>query len=150
MQLDPDFSEFIACCVANDVRFLIVGGYALAAHGHPRYTKDLDVWILADPENAEHLLAALDCFGFGSLGVSAIDLTEPDTVIQLGVAPKRIDILTSLSGVEFQTTYATRMAVRVKGLDDPVPFIDLASLRRNKAASGRPQDLADLAALGEV
>ncbi len=150
MQLDPDFSEFIACCVVNEVRFLIVGGYALAAHGHPRYTKDLDVWVLADAENADRLLAALDDFGFGSLGLTAKDFTEPDTVIQLGVAPKRIDLLSSLSGIEFEATFATRMPVQIEGLDDPVPFIDLASFRLNKAASGRAQDLADLEVLPEA
>lgn len=150
MQLDPDFREFIACCVAREVRFLIVGGYALAAHGHPRYTKDLDVWILADAQNADRLIVALEDFGFGSLGLTASDLTDPDTVIQLGVAPKRIDILTSVSGIEFADTYQHRMAVVVDGLDAQVPFIDLVNLRRNKTASGRPQDLADLEVLPEV
>lgn len=150
MQLDPDFSEFIACCVAREVKFLIVGGYAVAAHGYPRYTKDLDVWVLADLSNADRLLRALDDFGFGSLGLTANDFTGPGSIVQLGMPPKRIDILTSVSGIEFKETYEQRIPVRIVGVDTPVPFIDLASLRRNKAASGRAQDLADLEILPEA
>jgi hypothetical protein len=101
MELDRDFSEFIACCAARDVRFLIVGGYALAAHGHPRFTKDLDVWVWLDAENAARLIAALNDFGFESLGLTASDFTVPDMVVQLGHAPKRIDLLTSIYGVTF-------------------------------------------------
>ncbi len=145
MRLNRDFSEFISCCVARDVRFLIVGGYAVAAHGHPRYTKDLDVWVWVDPENASRLLDALDDFGFGSVGLRATDLLEPDAVIQLGYPPKRIDLLTGVDGVSFEPCYTARMMVDIDGAS--VPFIDLANLRRNKRASGRPQDLADLAAL---
>jgi hypothetical protein len=95
MELDRDFSEFIACCVARDVRFLIVGGYALAAHGHPRFTKDLELWVWLDPDNAERLIAALGDFGFGSLRLTSAGFAEPDVVVQLGHAPKRIVLLTS-------------------------------------------------------
>ena len=147
MRLDRDFSEFIACCVARDVQFLIVGGYAVAAHGHPRYTKDLDVWVLVDPENASRLIAALGDFGFGSVGLTTDDLLDTDAVIQLGYPPKRIDLLTSVDGLEFEACYDDRITIEIDGT--PVPFIDLPNLRRNKRASGRPQDLADLAALGD-
>ena len=147
MRLDRDFSEFIACCVARDVQFLIVGGYAVAAHGHPRYTKDLDVWVSVDPENASRLIAALDDFGFGSVGLTTDDLLDTDAVIQLGYPPKRIDLLSSVDGLTFESCYEDRVTIDIDGT--PVPFIDLANLRRNKSASGRPQDLADLAALGD-
>jgi hypothetical protein len=82
MHLDPDFSEFIACCLARDVQLLIVGGYAVAAHGHPRYTKDLDVWVLADQDNADRLPSALADFGFGDVGLVRADFTEPGRVVQ--------------------------------------------------------------------
>lgn len=141
MRLNRDFSEFIACFVDNDVRFLVVGGYALAAHGHPRYTKDLDVWVWLDPTNAERILAALDDFGFGDLDLTAADFLDPDVVVQLGHEPQRVDLLTFLSGVEFDDAYGRRVLVDVDGLD--VPFIGRDDLRANKLASGRLQDLAD-------
>jgi hypothetical protein len=145
MRLDPDFKEFIECCIGREVRFLIVGGYAVAAHGHPRFTKDLDVWVWLDPGNAVQLVAALSDFGFGSLGLSAADFAEAETVVQLGYAPKRIDLLTSIDGVEFEDCFASRVVVDIDGVD--VPFIDVGNLIVNKRASGRPQDLADIAAL---
>lgn len=145
MRLDPDFKEFIECCVARDVRFLIVGGYAVAAHGHPRFTKDLDVWVWLDPANAERLVGALCDFGFGSLGLSVADFAEEGVVVQLGYAPKRIDLLTSIDGVAFEDCYSSRLIVSIEGVD--VPFIDAPNLIKNKRASGRPQDLADVAAL---
>lgn len=147
MQFDRDFREFLACLAAHDVRFLVVGGYAVAAHGHPRYTGDLDVWVWTGAENAESLLTALADFGFGSVGLVANDFTEPGRVVQLGYPPVRIDLLTSIDGVEFEPCFDRRVEVVVDGL--PVPFIALDDLRRNKASSGRPQDLADLAALDE-
>jgi hypothetical protein len=145
MRLDPDFREFIECCVAREVRFLIVGGYAVAAHGHPRFTKDLDVWVWMDPGNAGQLVAALCDFGFGSLGLSEADFAEAGTVVQLGYAPKRIDLLTSIDGVEFEDCFAGRVTIDIDGVE--VPFINVDHLIVNKRASGRPQDLADVAAL---
>lgn len=145
MDLNRDFSEFIACCVARDVRFLIVGGYALAAHGHPRYTKDLDVWLWTDPGNARRLLDALADFGFGSLGLTEDDFTEPGAVVQLGDPPLRIDLLTSVDGVEFGTCWPSRVEIEIGGT--VVPFIDVDNLVANKKASGRTQDLADVDAL---
>lgn len=145
MELDRDFSEFIASCVEHDVRFLIVGGYALAAHGHPRFTKDLDVWVLIDPDNARRLLQALDAFGFGSLGLDAADFSQDDTIVQLGYPPKRIDILTTATGVDFDGCWARRFEVTID--DVVVPFISAADLVANKKAAGRLQDLADVAAL---
>ena len=145
MELDPNFSEFIALLRVHEARFLIVGGYAVALHGHPRYTADLDVWLAADDRNAQAVLQALDDFGFGELGLTSDDFTTPDRVVQLGYAPLRIDLLTSIDGVDFDRAHQHRVEVQIGQL--LAPFISLSDLRRNKEASGRLQDLADLEAL---
>jgi hypothetical protein len=145
MELNRDFSEFIASCAAHNVRFLIVGGYAVAAHGHPRFTKDLDVWVRVDPGNANRLVSALADFGFGSLGLTSADFVEEGVVVQLGYPPQRIDILTGVDGVQFDSCWDRRIAVEIGG--QVVPFISVGDLIANKKASGRPQDLADVAAL---
>lgn len=145
--LNQDFKEFAALLASNRVEYLIVGGYALAAHGHPRYTGDLDFWVAADPANAQQVLEALKAFGFGELGISQNDLIEPGQVIQLGFPPRRIDLLTSIDGVDFAPCFARRMTVMVDGLT--LNFIALEDLKTNKRAAGRPQDLADLFALEE-
>jgi hypothetical protein len=145
--LNKDFKEFIDLLNHNRVEYLIVGGYALAFHGHPRYTKDLDVWIRCTPENADKLLRALESFGFASLELSAQDFLEPGSVIQLGYPPQRIDLLTQASGVDFDTCYAAKIEITLDGT--PVNFIDLANLKKNKHATGRLQDLADLEQLGD-
>jgi len=139
--LTDDFVEFIECCAAREVRFLIVGSYALAAHGYPRATKDLDVWVLLDPENAERVVGALDDFGMGSLGLTAQDFLEPEIVVQLGYPPARIDLLTSISGVTFEECWNNRLLVDIGELT--VDFISAEDLIRNKRAAGRPQDLVD-------
>lgn len=143
--LNPDFREFIQSLNDNRVRYLVVGGYAVALHGHPRYTKDLDVWIEATPENAARMVKALEQFGFGSLGLRAEDFLVPDQVIQLGYAPNRIDLLSTLEGVDFDSCYAARVEVEMDGLT--VHFIGLDDLKANKQAAGRLQDLADLEGL---
>ncbi len=144
--LNQDFREFIKSLNAHDVKYLIVGGYALALHGHPRYTKDLDVWIEASQDNAAHLLKALEDFGFDSLGLNINDFTSANQVIQLGYPPNRIDLVTSADGIDFASSYAKRVTVT---LDDVlINFIDLENLKLNKKATGRTQDLADLEALG--
>jgi hypothetical protein len=142
MVLSPDFREFIQSLNDNGVRYLVVGGYAVAFYGYPRYTKDLDVWIEMSEENARRMVKALDQFGFGSLGLTVEDFLTPDQIIQLGYPPNRIDILTTLPGVEFSDCYPFRTVVDVEGL--PVNFIDLDNLKQTKRASGRFQDLADL------
>jgi len=143
--VNPDLREFIKSLNASRVRYLVVGGYAVAFHGHPRYTKDLDVWIEANPQNAARVIKALERFGFGSLGLTPSDFTTPDQIIQLGNPPNRIDVLTSLKGVVFASCYAARIRVVVDGVTANV--IDLRNLKRNKRAAGRPQDLADVAML---
>jgi hypothetical protein len=142
MKISPDFREFIACANARDVRFLVVGGYAVAYHGHPRYTKDLDVWVEPTAENARRLLNALEDFGFGALDLQVDDFLEPDQVVQLGYPPLRIDLLTSVSGLSFDECYPNRPTMDIDEVE--VPFIGLDDLKANKRASGRHQDLADL------
>ena len=142
MTLSKDFKEFLQSLNNNHVRYLIVGGYAVAAHGHPRYTKDIDIWLWLDSQNAADMIKALEDFGFGSLNLTPTDFLEPDTVVQLGYPPSRIDILTSLSGVEFEECYTSHIEIKIDGLT--IPFIDLENLKRNKRASGRLQDLADV------
>ena len=143
--LNPDFKDFVASLNASGARYLVVGGYAVALHGHPRYTKDIDVWLEATPENAPRIVKALEAFGFGSLGLTQSDFLIPDQVVQLGFPPNRIDLLTSLTGVDFESCYPARVRVEIDGL--PVDFIDIENLKKNKRAVGRNQDLADLDAL---
>ena len=139
---NPDFKEFVQSLNDNGVRYLVVGGYAVAFHGHPRYTKDLDIWLWLDRKNAAQTIAALDQFGFGSLGLKPEDFLTADQIVQLGYPPNRIDLLTTLPGVEFDECYANRVVVEIDNV--AVSFIDLESLKKNKQASGRFQDLADL------
>ncbi len=145
--LNQDFKEFIQFLNANSVRYLVVGGYAVAVHGHPRYTKDIDIWIEMSSENANNLLKALEQFGFGSLGLNSQDFLTPEQIIQLGYPPNRIDLLTTIDGVDFADCYPSRLEIIVNGIT--VNFIDLNNLRKNKKASGRFQDLADLENLKE-
>jgi hypothetical protein len=147
MELDRDFSEFIASCAAHRVHFLIVGGYAVAAHGHPRFTKDLDVWVWLDEQNAGRLVSALEDFGFGSLGLTPADFLEEGVVVQLGYPPKRIDILTQVDGVDFEPCWERRVYVEIGG--QRVPFLSAEDLVANKKASGRPQDIADATVIEE-
>ena len=139
--LSKDFKEFIALLNAHNVRYLLVGAYAVALHGYPRYTKDLDVWVELSAANADSLLRALEEFGFGSLGLKSEDFLESDQVIQLGYPPNRIDIVTALTDVQFDDCYAARIEVDIQGLK--INLIDLEHLKQNKRATGRPQDLAD-------
>jgi len=142
VELDEDFSEFVALLARHDVRYMIVGGYALAAHGLPRATGDLDAWVWTDADNASRLLAALDDFGFGGIGIAHADLTSPDCVVQLGYPPYRIDLLTRITGVDFDEAWSRHIDVVLAGVI--VPFIGREDLIANKRATGRPQDVADV------
>ena len=142
MQLDSDFSEFVASFAAHDVRYLIVGGYALGAHGLPRATGDLDAWIWANPVNAQRVLTALEDFGFGGLGITERDFDSCDSIVQLGYPPYRIDIITAIDGADFDTAWSRRIELDLDGIR--VPFIGRADLIANKRAAGRPQDIADV------
>ncbi len=140
--LNQDFKEFIQSLNNNRVRYLIIGGYAVALHGYPRYTKDLDIWIEPTPANAVKMVKALEQFGFGSLALQADDFLTPDQIIQLGYPPNRIDLITTPPGVEFESCYVSRIQVEID--ETSVNFIDLKNLKKNKQAAGRLQDLADL------
>ena len=140
--LNQDFKEFIQLLNDNQVKYLVIGGYAVAVHGHPRYTKDIDIWIEISEENAQKLVTALTQFGFESLGVTSEDFQTPDQIIQLGYPPNRIDLITNPDGIDFQTCYDSKIEVTLN--DVLVKFINLDNLKKNKLASGRLQDLADL------
>ena len=142
MVLNKDFREFIQLLNDHDVLYLVVGGYAVAFHGYPRYTKDIDIWIYMDKSNAEKLLQVLEDFGFGSLDLTVDDFLDPEQVIQLGYPPNRIDILTDLKGINFKECYSSRVEVTIE--NTRINFIDLENLKKNKKVTGRHQDLADL------
>ncbi|WP_353269209.1 hypothetical protein [Gemmatimonas sp.] len=143
-----DFRDLLAEFGRAEVRFLVVGAHALAAHGVPRATVDLDLWIDPSPENAARVWSALAAFGapLDSLAITPADLTRPDTVAQFGLPPWRIDILTGISGVTFDEAWPDRIEAYFD--DVLVPFIGQAAFIRNKRASGRLKDLADIEALG--
>jgi len=142
MIFNQDFREFIESLNKHNVRYLLIGGYAVALHGHPRYTKDLDIWIWMEDTNVANLLNALKDFGFSSLPLVNEDFLKPDQIVQLGFPPNRIDLITSPKGVDFNTCYASREEIEIEGLK--VNLIDLKNLIKNKKATGRHQDLADL------
>lgn len=147
MALHADWSEFLKSLNASRVRFVVVGAHALAVHGHPRFTGDLDVLVEPSPANARRVLAALEAFGFGSLAVTAEDLQRPDMVVRLGVPPVGIDILTSLTGVRFAQAWQGRVRAQLGGIR--VNVLGRAQYVRNKRAAGRPKDLLDVALIEE-
>ena len=142
MVLNQDFREFIQLLNKNKVRYLVIGGYAVAFHGHPRYTKDIDFWIEPYEANTKKLIKALKEFGFGSLDLRAEDFQEPNTIVQLGYPPNRIDLITTPKDIDFKICWENRIKIEVKGTT--INFIDLENLKKNKKAIGRFQDLADL------
>ena len=139
--LDKDLRELLALFRSRDVEFLVVGGYAVAFHGHPRLTDDLDLFVRPDIANGERIVQALREFGFGSLELTPEDFRADDRVIQLGRAPNRVDLLTRLYGVEFPGAWSRRVAAHLD--DAEVWIIGCDDLIRNKRATGRTQDLAD-------
>jgi hypothetical protein len=145
MNLQKDLREFVELLNALNVRFLVVGAFAVAHHGYPRYTSDIDLFLENSAENADQLIKAIDQFGFGNVGLTKEDFLQKDQVVQLGVAPNRIDLMTHISGVSFEEAWASRELGKIGELS--VPFISKELLKRNKAASGRSQDLADLGRL---
>jgi hypothetical protein len=147
MEVQPDFRELLALFNDHRVSYMIVGGYALAFHGAPRFTGDLDIFIKPDHENALRIVAALDALGFASLGLTATDFERVDQVIQLGVSPVRIDLLTSITGVSWDEAFTGRTPSTYG--DVPVHYIGREQFLLNKRATGRKRDLADLEALGE-
>ena len=147
--MNEDFKDFLACVLRTQSRFLVVGAHALAVQGVPRATGDLDIWIDASPENADKVWGALEDFGSPTeaLGVSKKDLTVPGTVVQIGLPPRRIDVMTAISGVEFEDAWQRKEMHRIDDLE--IPFIGRQDFITNKRATGRLRDLADIEALGE-
>lgn len=141
-KLQTDLKEFIGLLSSHGVEYLIVGGHAVAFHGHPRFTGDIDFYIRMTPQNAQRLLAVLADFGFGGVGITERDLLEPKRIVQLGRPPNQIDILTSISGVDFDSAWETRVESTLD--DQPVVLIGWNELLRNKKAAGRQKDLADV------
>ena len=142
MNLQKDLREFVELLNELDVHFVVVGAFAVAYHGYARYTADIDLFVDNSEENAERLLKAINQFGFGSVGLTKEDFQQNDQVVQLGVAPNRLDLMSHISGVTFADAWDSREFGDIGGLR--VPFISREMLKRNKAASGRTQDLADL------
>lgn len=148
MIFEPDFVDFIELLNTHEVKYLIVGAHALAFHGRPRHTGDLDIWISPSIENAEKMILVLNDFGFSSLGLSKEDFLKDNYVTQLGYPPLRIDILNSISGVQFNDAYQGKVDGDIDGLK--IHFINLQDFIINKKASGREKDLGDIEALQKI
>ena len=145
--MNRDFAEMLSALSEAGAEFLIVGAHALAAHGIPRATGDLDIWVNPTPENAPRVLAALGAFAAPLTDLTIDDLLKPDTVFQIGVVPCRIDILTGISGVFFADAWTRRITIDIDGLQ--VPVLGRSDFKTNKRASGRPKDLLDVELLGD-
>lgn len=137
-----DFKEFVELLIKNSAEYLIVGGYAVGIHGHPRYTGDLDIWLNPTEENAQRILKSVNEFGFSSVGLTIEDFTKIGNVIQLGFPPLRIDLLTDIDGVTFEEAYKNRKIVELDAL--MVNFIGYNELIKNKKSSGRLRDIDDI------
>ena len=151
MEPDQEFREFAESLMSHGVKFMVIGGYAVTAHGHPRYTGDIDFFVEKSRENAKRIVSTIHDF-FGPLpGVTEECYLDEKRMSQFGVPPYRIDILVSILGVDFEDAYSRRQLLPLAGV--PVPFIALEDLKKNKLATGRHKDLGDLEALeklGEV
>lgn len=147
METQPDFKELLALFNKQGIEYIIIGAYALAYHGAPRFTGDIDLYVRPTKENATRIIAALSSFGFGSLGLKEEDFQKPEQVIQLGVPPVRIDLITSITGVTWEQANAGKVAGQYGDVD--VHFLGRNQYAQNKRATGRKKDLADLEALGE-
>lgn len=143
--LNEDYKDMLRALSEERVKFLLVGAYALAAHGYPRATMDIDIWVMPSPENADAVLRALLRFGAPLSNITREDLKRTGTVFQIGVAPRRIDIITAASGLQFEGTYERSLTVDIEGVEVHIPSVD--DLICNKKASGRTKDLADAEAL---
>jgi hypothetical protein len=139
--LNPDFRDLLSAFIAANVEFLVVGGYAMAAHRLPRATKDLDLWVRPSAENARRVLEALDAFGAPRHGLTQADLETEGTIYQVGVPPNRVDVITLVEGVRFEDAWSGRASVDIEGLC--IPVIGRSHLILNKRTVGRPQDLLD-------
>ena len=143
--LNEDYKDMLHALVDEKVSFLLVGAYALAAHGYPRATMDIDIWVMPAPDNADSVMRAIQRFGAPLHDLTKADLEKGGTVFQIGVAPRRIDIITSASGLRFEEAYSRSSVVVIEGFEVRVLSVD--DLIRNKRAAGRTKDLADAEAL---
>jgi hypothetical protein len=144
----PVFSEFLSTFVSNRVRFLVVGAHALAVHGRPRYTDDLDVWVEPTPTNAKRVVQALKEFGYGSYALHEGEFATPDRMTHLGTPPLQIDVMTTISGLQFREAWSRRVPVRIDGMR--IAFVGREDFIKNKTAAARAKDLADIALLEET
>jgi uncharacterized nucleotidyltransferase DUF6036 len=143
--LNEDYRDMLHALSDEKVRFLLVGAYALAAHGYPRATMDIDIWVMPSSQNADAVLRALRRFGAPLHNLTKEDLQKDGTLFQIGVAPRRIDLITTASGLQFEQTYQRSLGVNIEGIEVHIPSID--DLIRNKLATGRTKDLADVEVL---
>jgi len=143
--LNEDYKDMLLALSSENVRYLLVGAYALAAHGFPRATMDIDIWVMPSPQNADAVILALRRFGAPLHNLTKEDLQKDNTIFQIGVAPRRIDIITAASGLKFEEAYSRSISVDIEGITVHIPSID--DLIRNKKASGRTKDMADVEAL---
>jgi len=141
-RLPPDFKEFLRLLGSHGVEYLLIGGYAVGYHGYPRATQDMDIWIAAHPRNADRMVAVLREFGFDTPNLSADLFLQDRSLVRMGIAPMRIEIVTTISGVSFDDCYAQRVTDTLDGV--AVEIISLQHLKENKKASGRHKDLDDL------
>jgi hypothetical protein len=142
LELPNDFKEFLRLLRARGVEYLVVGGWAVIYHGYPRATDDLDVWIAVSPSNAERIVKVFREFGFDVPELSTDLFLRDDSLVRIGVEPVRIEVMTSISGVNFEDCYSRRLETELN--EEPVSLINLRHLRQNKKASGRLKDLSDL------
>jgi hypothetical protein len=142
IELPPDLNEFLRLLNSHDVEYLLVGGYAVGLHGYPRTTGDMDVWVNATPENASKLVGALIEFGYAAANLSPAPFTDPSKIVRLGVPPVCIDLIMTISGADFASSYARRKLDESTGT--PVSLISLEDLKANNKAAGRPKDIDDL------
>jgi predicted nucleotidyltransferase len=143
--LNEDYRDMLLALSDENVRFILVGAYALAAHGYPRATMDIDIWVMPSPDNAEAVLRALSSFGAPLHNLTKEDLQKEGTIFQIGVAPRRIDIITAVSGLQFEHAYQNSVPVNIDGIEVHIPSID--DLIINKRSTGRTKDIADAEAL---
>ena len=141
--LNPDFRDMLSCLIDEGAEFIVVGAYALAAHGFPRATGDIDIWVSVSADNARRIMRAMTKFGAPASGISEEDFKSSDTVIQLGVEQCRIDLLTGIDGVEFRKAWERKVSITVADLE--IHILSKADLLKNKLATGRDKDQGDIA-----
>ncbi len=142
IQLPPDFKDFLKLLNANNVKYLLIGGYAVGYHGYPRATIDLDIWVAVDSGNAKKIIAVLNEFGFDDPDITEGLFLNKDQIVRMGHPPLRIEIMTGISGVEFEECYSEKVVNEIEGIE--INLINLKHLKENKKAANRHKDLDDL------